>query len=277
MIADSHMHTKVFSSDASQTPEELIRTAKKLGIHNVSVTEHYDLDYPREDENFTFDVEEYAGIIPEWRRISEELKGPSVHMGIELGWQSHLNDRLASVAASAPFDSILLSVHVMRGDDIYYNEDLKFLPRTERNREYIGLMAKMCREYDDFDIAAHYDYINRYIDDKESSVFYKDCPEEFDDFFGALISKDKSLEINTASIEKQKLKGAVNIMPDPEVIRRYLDMGGKLITIGSDAHKPEAIGINFAETALYLKSLGVKEIFYFERRKPVSDPEFKKI
>ena len=112
------------------------------------------------------------------------------------------------------------------------------------------------------------------IADKESAVFYKDCPEEFDSLFEVLISKDKALEINTSSIDKQIAKGSSYIMPDPDIIRRYIAMGGKLITIGSDAHKSDRIGLHFEKTAKYLKSLGVNELFYFAGRKPVSDSEY---
>jgi len=277
MLADSHMHTAVFSSDASQTPEELISSAKALGIKHVSVTEHYDMDYPRKDECFVFDLNEYGKAFHTWQEISDKNGGPALHMGIEIGWQPHLNDRIIETVNTLPFDSVILSAHVFRGEEVYYNTECPLIPRKDRNREYIALLARMARELDCYDIIAHYDYINRYIEDKESAVFYSDCPEQFDELFNILISKNKALEINTSSIETQISKGSSYIMPDPEVIRRYIAMGGKLITIGSDAHKSERIGLHFEKTARYLKSLGVNEVFYFEGRNPVSDPEFQKL
>lgn len=270
------MHTKIYSPDASQSPEELITTAKSLGIKNVTITEHNDMDFPDKEFIWEFDLQEYSRSIKEWQEFSRSIDGPSVHMGIEIGWQSHLKDRIEQTATALPFDSLLLSIHVFHGVDIYYGGDIALMPRKERNKEYISALARMCREIDNYDIVAHYDYINRYIEDKSSSVFYKDCPEEFDDLFDALISKDKALEINTASIEKQIVKGSSYIMPDPDVIRRYISMGGKLITIGSDAHTTERIGLHFDRTAKYLKSLGVSEIFYYEGRTPISDPEYSK-
>lgn len=274
MLADSHMHTAVFSSDASQTPEELINSAKSLGIKHISVTEHYDMDYPHKDECFVFDLEEYGKVFPSWRALSEQAGGPELHMGIEIGWQPHLNDRIIKTVNTLPFDTVLLSAHVFRGSEIFYSTECPLIPRKERNKEYISLLTKMADELDCYDIIAHYDYINRYIDDKESAVFYKDCPEEFDSLFEVLISKDKALEINTSSIDKQIAKGSSYIMPDPDIIRRYIAMGGKLITIGSDAHKSDRIGLHFEKTAKYLKSLGVNELFYFAGRKPVSDSEY---
>ena len=274
MLADSHMHTAVFSSDASQTPEELIRSAKALGIKHVSVTEHYDMDYPRKDECFVFDLEEYGRLFPSWRDMSKDLGGPALHMGIEIGWQPHLNDRIIDTVNTLPFDSVILSAHVFRGEEVFYSTECPLIPRKQRNKEYISLLARMAGELDCYDILAHYDYINRYIEDKDSAVFYNDCPEQFDELFDILISKDKALEINTSSIDKQMTKGSSFVMPDPDIIRRYIAMGGKLITIGSDAHKADRIGLHFNKTASYLKSLGVNEIFYYEGRTPVSDSEY---
>lgn len=277
MLADSHMHTKVFSSDASQTIEEVIEASKALGISNVSITEHYDMDYPHKDEIFTFDLNEYGKIFPKWQALSAYKRGPSLHMGIEIGWQPHLNDRIIKTVNALPFDTVLLSAHVFRGTEIFYSTECPLIPRKDRNKEYISLLTRMARELNCYDIIAHYDYINRYIDDKSSAVFYHDCPEQFDELFEVLISKDKALEVNTSSIDKQMSKGSSFVMPDPDIIKRYLAMGGKLITLGSDAHKSDRIGLHFIETAKYLKSLGVSEVFYYENRHPVSDPEFSSI
>ena len=274
MLTDTHMHTKIFSSDAVQTPEQIIKTAAGLKMARVAVTDHYDMDYPHKDEIMEFDLEEYGKTFPLWRDLSAELNGPELLMGIEIGWQPHLGDRIRKAAAALPFDSVILSNHLFRGTDIYYSTETGLLSRKERNREYIGTLAKMCRQIDDFDIAAHYDYINRYIEDKDSAVFYSDCPEQFDDFFDVLISRNKALEINTSSIEAQIRKGADYIMPDPDIIRRYIAMGGKLFTIGSDAHDCSSIGQHFERTARYLRSLGVPELFYYKNRMPVSDTEY---
>lgn len=274
MLADSHMHTAVFSSDASQTPEELMISAKNLHIDHVTITEHYDLDYPHKDESFVFDLEEYAKVFPSWQALSDRIGGPKLHMGIEIGWQPHLNNRIIATVNALPFDSVLLSAHVFRGSEIFYSKECQTIPRKQRNKEYISLLARMAGELDCYDVIAHYDYINRYIDDKESSVFYKDCQEEFDELFDVLIRKGKALEINTSSIDKQITKGSPYIMPDPEIIRRYISMGGRLFIIGSDAHKSDRIGLHFDNTAEYLKSLGVSEVYYYENRRPVSDPKF---
>ncbi|MCR4776641.1 MAG: histidinol phosphate phosphatase, partial [Saccharofermentans sp.] len=123
-----------------------------------------------------------------------------------------------------------------------------------------------------FDAAAHYDYINRYTDNLENFVLYEDCPAEFDRMFEALITKGKALEINTKSIQKHKERSFKRHLPDPAVLNRYREMGGKLICLGSDSHFPGTFGVCFDEAVQYLKSLGFKESVYFKAHKPVFEP-----
>lgn len=277
MINDSHMHSKAFSPDAEQTPEEIIAKAAGLSLPFITITDHFDMDFPDKTCNWTFDLDTYGRTIPSLNEFSKQSHGPSVLMGIEIGWQEHLKDRIEETASSLPFDSVILAQHLFRGEDIYGCELLNTLSRRERNTEYIGFMAKMCRDIDGYDIAAHYDYICRYVNDSDCKVCYSDCPEEFDDFFDAIISRGKALEINTGTVLKLEKRGISDSLPDAEVIRRYLRMGGKLITMGSDAHTSNNIAINFEKTAAYLKSLGVDDVYYYVGHEPKPDPEYRKL
>ena len=277
MITDSHMHTGIFSPDAEQTPEELIKAAKSLNLKHLAITDHYDMDFPDKSMIWTFDLDKYGKTVPSWNEMSLSSGGPAIHMGIEIGWQAHLKDRIEAVASALPYDSVILAVHLYEGEDIYDSNKVNELSRRERNTAYMKLMTQMCRENDDFDIAAHYDYISRYVKDDDCFMYYNDCPSEFDAFFETIIAKNKALEINTGTILKLRSRGIKENMPDPEVIKRYLDMGGRLITVGSDAHSSGNVGVFFDETASYLMSLGVKSIYYYEGREPKEDPEYSKI
>ena len=142
------------------------------------------------------------------------------------------------------------------------------MPAKDLHREYMAMMAEMCEKCSNYDVAAHYDYINRYTDNKNDFVTYEECPKEFDRFFEALISKEKALEINTKSVFKHKEGGFTRYLPDPAVLKRYKEMGGKLITLGSDSHFPGTFGVCFEETVEYLRSLGFTESYYFKDHKP---------
>ncbi len=273
MFTDTHNHTIHYSSDAKMTIDELINSCISKGIPRAIITEHYDLDYPCKDESFEFNLIDYGKNFSLWKELSARVNGPELLMGIEFGWQEHLKKRIEEAASSLPFDQIILSEHVFNGNDVYYLTNLEKMSAKERQSKYIYNLALMANQIDNYHIIAHYDYIDRYLPPSISGVFYDNCPEEFDYLFETIIRRDKALEINTGSIEKNILKGVTNPMPDSKIIKRYIDMGGKLITIGSDSHNKETLGIHFDNTVKYLSSLKVKELCYFKS----GIPNFEKI
>lgn len=266
MVTDGHNHTKHFSPDAEQDIESLIIDAKSNGFKRLGIAEHYEIDYVDDGLNWMFNLDEYNEAFKTWR----EKAGNDFEllMGIEFGYQTHVAKAIDELSLKIPFDMVLLSVHLFRGKDFYVDRDCYELPKKELHKEYIGLMAEMCENCNNYNVAAHYDYINRYSPNKDSFVLYEDCPKEFDRFFEALITKEKALEINTKSIKKHIEGGFTRTLPDPAILNRYRDMGGKLICLGSDSHFQGTQGVCFKEATEYLKSLGFTETVYFRNRKP---------
>ena len=266
MITDGHNHTKHFSADAGQSIYELISEAQSKGFTRIGITEHYEIDYPDDGLNWMFDLEEYNKAFEQWRAIAgdrfELLKG------IEFGYQTHVAEEIDKVAASIPLDVVLLSVHLFRGQDFYVERGCYKLPAKDLHSEYINTMAEMCEKCNNFDVVAHYDYINRYADNKNDFITYEETPKEIDRLFEVMIAKEKALEINTKSIQKHKDGGFTRWLPDADIIKRYLEMGGKLITLGSDSHFPGTFAVSFNEAVEYLRSLGIKETVYYKDHKP---------
>ncbi len=267
ILADMHNHTSHFSPDARMDINGFISAARSRGLSIACITEHYEYDNPDpEDDITTFDIDSYVKSFNEWKiNCPGDLK---LLMGIEFGYQTHTAQTIDGISLSAPFDAVILSNHLFGNRDVYYGSGYS-LPKIERHTQYIDKMTEMCTNCSNFDIAGHFDYINRYNPDPDERLLYSDCPGSFDRFFEVLISKEKCLEINTRSIYKLSLKSDHDLMPDERLIRRYLAMGGRLISLGSDSHTPDTFGILFEETGEYLKSLGVRELFYYEGRKPV--------
>ena len=269
MLIDVHNHTKEFSPDAKMSHEEIISAALERGISVLGITEHFEYDNPDPmDIVQVFDMSEYENAFRSWRSTCpKQLK---LLMGVEFGYQHHTAEAINGFASAIPFDVVLLSNHLFGNRDVYFGGDeLYKIPKKERFARYINTMAEMCERVDNFDIATHFDYINRYNPDVEEYLLYEDCPSAFDRFFEALISKDKCLELNTRSALKAEQKGCSKIWPDEAIFRRYLSMGGKLISLGSDSHTTDTLGVYFEEAFSYLKALGVKELCYYEGRTPV--------
>ena len=269
MFTDSHNHTVNYSPDAVATYKQMTDACKELGINRIAITEHYELDYPHRDDPLfnLFDIDSYVKEFPSWREYSSTINGPELLMGIEFGYQTHVASQIDEVASKYNFDVVLLSNHLFRNEDIYFSDSCYKIPAPLRHKEYVDTLAEMADKCSNYDIIAHYDYINRYSQDKDSTVLLSDCEKSFENLFEVIIKKEKALEINTRSIDKQIKKGSSLIMPDSEIIKKYVSMGGKLISLGSDSHSVDTLCIHFKETSEYLKSLGINEICYFKDRK----------
>ena len=261
MFTDTHNHTCHYSPDAKQTIDELVNAAKTQNIDVVAVTEHYEYDNPDPNDNIqTFDIDAYAKDFKEWKAKYSDI---TLLMGIEFGYQTHTAATIDEIAAKYDFDTVVLSNHLFRGVDLYYSKDAYKLPANLRHKEYMGVIAEMAEKCNNYNVIAHYDYCSKYDSEVNRIALYEDCPDEFDRLFEIIIAKEKALEINTATSIRRGL------MPDPEVYKRYVAMGGKLITFASDAHVSENLGRKKEEFVEFAKSCGIKEACYFKDKKPI--------
>lgn len=270
MFTDTHNHTSHFSSDARMTAKELIDACKKLKMNGVTVTEHYEGDYPHDiGEVQIFDIPSYFEAFKSWREYAGDLP---LYCGIELGYQKHLCGFYDDMIAKFPFDEVILSNHLYAGKDPYFFRECYEEDMLTVYRKYIEEMAEMAEKCNNYDIVGHYDYINRYAPYEQPQIKYAQCPEAFDRFFSAIISKDKCLEINTRSVDKMRKKGFSDCLPDKEILARYYEMGGRNISLGSDSHGSETLCVHFKEVAEYLKSFGFTENSYYVGRKRMGEP-----
>ncbi len=260
MLIDLHNHTCHFSPDAKSTIDDFITGAVNKGLAVAAITEHYEYKNPDPNDNIqTFDLDLYTKTFKEWKKkCPSSLK---LLMGVEFGYQTHTASDIDEIASTAPFDIVILSNHLFRGVDVFFSKEVYKLPVKARHAEYVSKLVEMAENCNNFDVLGHFDYVNKRNPDLSVNMLYDDCPKEFDRLFETLISKEKALEINTATPARR------DSMPDAKIIKRYMKMGGKLITVSSDSHIMENIGALIPETCEYLKSLGVKELCYFEGRK----------
>ena len=111
----------------------------------------------------------------------------------------------------------------------------------------------------------HLDYVVRYGKSREKEYSYTDYADIIDEILKLLIEKEKGLEVNSAGLKY----GLPFAHPHPDVLNHYRELGGEIITIGADAHKPEHIAYDFAKAEEILKSCGFKYYTEFFEQKPV--------
>ena len=267
--ADQHTHSN-FSTDSEATPISLITGAIEKGLTHLCLTDHMDLDYPgstKEAPLFEFDLTKYlAALSPLKEQYQDQLYlGTGIEFGLRPG-REDLNRRMHQLLQEHSLDFVLGSVHLLGNEDPYYESYWK--EHTAKNvlTRYFNDMLTALREYDNFDSLGHFDYIIRYIPAScgEKDYVYREYAELADEIIRLLIQKNKALEINTAGL----MKGLPCFHPKLDVLKHYLELGGELITIGSDAHSPNALATEFAKTEEMLKSCGVRGYFVYRNRTP---------
>lgn len=256
---DAHMHTG-FSSDSESLPEEMIQGAIEKGLTAVCFTDHYDKDNTDWGAEDIFDSDLYFEKMLE---VKERYKDKiQVRIGVEIGMQPYLGSYYREFIKKYPFDFVIGSVHSVERTDIATKK--LFQTRTPQDVYRLVLEETLedIRVTDDFDVLGHLDYMVRYSDEKAYS--YKIFADEIDAVLKALIEKGKGIEINTSGL-KYGLKFA---HPHKDVLKRYRELGGEILTIGADGHKPEHIAYDFAEAEAILKECGFTYYTEFAGRKP---------
>lgn len=261
MLYDYHTHT-CFSGDSDTPVRAMLDQAVSLGLKEICITDHIDYDYPDEPDLFTFNIEEYFSVLS---ALKEEYKKClSVRIGVEYGLMPHLGSRLKELASSYPLDFIIGSSHVVDHIDPYYPAYWKDKTEEEGIRRYFESILENLSFCSDFDVYGHIDYIIRYVPSGNKSYSYEKYQEIIEECLKRLIAMGKGIELNTAGF-KYGL-GAPN--PRKEIIRRYRELGGEIITVGSDGHKPEHLAYDFAKAIPILNECGFRYFTVFHSRKP---------
>lgn len=263
---DYHVHTK-FSSDSQASMESMIEKAIQLGYTRICFTDHMDYDFPKSyGLPFVFDVEDYAKTLKGFKeKYKEDI---SILMGIECGMRPYLSSRYEELIKSYPFDFVICSSHLVGSKDPYHKDYWKGCTEEEGISQYFETILENIHVFDHFDVYGHLDYVVRYGPTKNMNYSYDTHKTLLDNILTTLIQKGKGIEINTAGYKY----GLGSPHPTKEIISRYLELGGTILTIGSDAHKPEHMHYAFDEARALLLSLGVTHYTVFENRIPIQLP-----
>lgn len=261
MLWDTHMHTS-FSGDSDADPESMIRQAVRLGLPGICLTDHLDYDYPKEPELFLLPLKDYGTRLPQLKKMY--LEQLTVNFGIEIGVQPHLAEIHKKITAAYPFDFVIASSHTADGMDPYYREYFAGASQEDAYIRYFTSILDNISCFTDFDVYGHLDYVTRYGNPPMPAFTYPKCRELIDTILKTLIDLEKGVELNTGGF--RSATGREN--PHRDILRRYRELGGRIITIGSDAHEPAHIAWKFREAKELLLECGFSEYCFFEHRTP---------
>lgn len=263
ILADYHLHTS-FSSDSESPMEEMIRHAVSLGLKTICFTEHHDIDYPDNPDGFDFllDLPSYKEELFKMKeRYQDQIE---INYGVELGLMPSTLDQCAAFVKDEPFDFIIGSTHIVDFMDPYDAIYFETYPAHLGLAHYFEDILKNISSFEDYCVYGHIDYAARYIKDPSFEFHYKDYSDLLDAILKMIIENGKGIEVNTAGLKY----GMNDPNPHHEIIKRYLELGGEIITIGSDGHCPEHMAYDFHKLPDFLSNLGIRYYTIFRNKKP---------
>ena len=272
-VSDNHVHTS-FSSDSKTPMEDMLRQAIAVGLPSICFTDHMDYDFPDlgNGMDFLFDVEDYFN---ELNRLSRLYPQIPIRKGIELGLKPYLTERCNALTVSHPFDFVIGSTHLVDGMDPYYPEYWEGKTEKQGLERFYEKTLENIHDGIDFDVYGHIDYIIRYTPPQQANrskgildeAYMERCLKEtfdiIDEILRTLIEHGRGIEINTSGLKY----GLGHPHPQEKILKRYRELGGEIITVGSDGHQPEHLAYDFEKVPGILKSCGFRYYTEFCGRK----------
>ena len=218
-----------------------------------------------QDFNRIPDFEKIENTISQLRKMYSGCN-ITIGKGIEVGYMPNTAKQTAEILAEESFDFVLLSTHCVDGIDCY-------LPEFKRNQDkvtaykryletvYESVMDDRLAEY--YNCVGHIGYIAKCNHYDDNSFPYQLYPELIDKILYEIIKREKGIEVNTSGINRTG-----QVLPHPSIIHRYRELGGRIITIGSDAHNSQNVGIYNKIAIDIIAKAGFKEIALFKNREP---------
>jgi len=246
----------------------MIEKGIELGLLSMCFTDHMDMDYPICPDlpagSFILDADSYKKDFDNCKKVYGSKI--DLHFGVELGLQPHLVKENNDFIENNDFEFVIGSTHLINHTDPYYSDFWNSKNEQEVFRQYFEESLKNISLFKNFDVYGHLDYVVRYAPNKDKFYVPSDYSDLIDEILKMLISEDKGLDLNS--------KALYSNMKEPNpcsfMLKRYKELGGKIITFGSDAHKPEDLAKAFGPMRDIAISCGFNKYYTFSDRKPIS-------
>ena len=272
MLADYHVHTE-FSDDSTYPMDSVVRDAIGLGLDEICITDH--VDYGVKNDWDSGKEIPYRGGEPlanvDYPRYVEEIRRArqlygekiAVKMGLEFGVQVHTVPQFEALFRRYPFDFIILSIHQVEDKEFWTQDFQKGRSQREYNERYYEEMLNVVRAYKDYSVLGHMDLIKRY---DEAGIYpFEKVKPVIAEILRTVIADGKGIEINTSSHRY----GLDDSMPSAQLLALYRDLGGAIVTTGSDSHAPAHLGTFLEEAKDQLRALGFQHFCTYEKMEPI--------
>jgi histidinol-phosphatase (PHP family) len=246
--ADLHVHSSC-SIDGHATLDELCDAAVAISLGAVCLTDHWDFD-PQDPGFGRFDYETYTGLVEAARaKYAGRLV---VFKGIEIDYQRRFEDAVRAALDGTRFDHVLGAVHYVEG------RVLGTALLADRGLEavyasYLDEVAASARS-GLFGAIAHFDYVSKYAGPNTVLLRDESLRRQLHECLYEIIKSGAALEINTHGL----VRAPRNFYPAVELLRPYRELGGKRVTVGSDAHEAHEVGLGIGAAYAMVDALGFR-------------------
>lgn len=255
---DYHMHSRV-SFDAHDTGLEMAKAAAAAGLKEICFTDHIDYDPLAQIQTMAFDTESYNA---EYDAL--EIPGLKIRRGMEFGMDLTNKEQLRRDLARRQFDFVLGSVHFVDDVDVYFDSYWQGKTLMEAERRFLEQTLACVQFHEDFDVLAHLTYLSKARSNPVKRLIpYGEYREIIDEILLTLARKGKGLEMNSSGVDR-----CGGFLPTADFFRRFRELGGQIVTIGSDAHTSDRVGQYSAEACAILKDI-FGYVCTFAERKPI--------
>lgn len=267
--ADYHLHSE-FSSDCQEPLPRIFDRAVELGMDGLAVTDHLDLDFPRHDGTFELDLPRYLQVLSEYRE--KGWKGLQIRVGVELGLQPHMAEEIRAIMERPEIDFVIGSQHCVGWTELFDDSFFRGKERDQAHRDYFEEFYRNLKTFGGVSVLGHLDFFRRYgktaYGEAHREVDYDAHMDVIDEILRLAVDLGVGLELNTSA---HRL-GLGHFHPHPVILSRYRELGGEIITIGSDSHSTGEIGWHFDECYDLLENLGFRYTCGFTGQVPEFHP-----
>ncbi len=262
-MIDYHIHSN-FSVDSQSEIEDIVKVAIEKNLDEIMITDHIEFDsYAKTIEPNTYPLDEYVKKI---EYCKDKYKNKiSLKLGVEISLEPQLKDIVSEAVGRADYEYIIGSSHKTNKMEIYYDGYFNNLDKHTAYMGYFEEVLENIKTFDNYSVYGHLDYLVRYGRYSDNYVYYSEYKEIIDEILKLSISRGKGFEVNASGIRY----GFNTVHPQLEILKRYKELGGEILTIGSDAHKITDIASGFKEALEIIKEAGFEYLAKFENRKPV--------
>jgi len=261
-MVDYHLHS-IRSNDGKDSLDAICECAIENGISEIAVTDHFE---PRPNENSHLKYDPFMSWL-EVKYMNLKYAGRLVvRTGVELGQPHLFSKESKQIVESAPYDYVLASVHytMLLGD--VGLEIANGCDEDKMVEAYLNELDAMIG-FNDFDCIGHFELPLRYFSMYyQREILLEKHFEQVRHILRKIILSGKGIEINTSGYRIPSLNRS---LISNSLLMLYKELGGEIITIGSDAHSKEFVGFKVKETMQNLEQLGFDYVTTFEERTPV--------